>query len=98
MGRERRRRSRRSSTSRSSGQAISGQATAVPGTPAAEASSTRAAAPSTGTPAAHPAHVRSDRVLARESQTMLDEMKRVFLVSGVCFGMLIVLVVVERLQ
>lgn len=94
MGRERRRRSRRSSTSRSLGQAISGQATAVPGTPAAEASSTRGAA----TPAAPPAHVRSDRVLARESQTMLDEMKRVFLVSGVCFGMLIVLVVVERLQ
>jgi len=42
--------------------------------------------------------VRSDRVLAREAQTMVDELKRVLVVSGVCFGMLAVLVVIERLQ
>ncbi len=47
---------------------------------------------------AAPVHVRSDRVLERESATMVSEMKRVGLVSAVCFGMLAVLVVVERLQ
>ncbi|MGE3960405.1 MAG: hypothetical protein AB7F65_01825 [Dehalococcoidia bacterium] len=55
-----------------------------------------------GHAAAGPGHqhaqVRSDRLLARESQTMISELKRVALVSGVCFGMLALLVVVERLQ
>ena len=89
MGRERRRRSRRSTRT---------QPTAA--TP-------RVAAPETGAaPASDPARpwahghvqVRSDRVQAREAETMISEMKRVGLVSAVCFGMLAVLVVVERLQ
>ncbi|MCA9847515.1 MAG: hypothetical protein KC461_12285 [Dehalococcoidia bacterium] len=48
--------------------------------------------------AGHHIQVRSDRVLAREAQTMIDELKRVLVVSGVCFGMLAVLVVIERMQ
>ena len=43
-------------------------------------------------------HVRSDDLLARESANMVDEVKRVFIVSGVCFGMLAVLLVVDRLS
>ncbi len=46
----------------------------------------------------HHTQVRSDRVIARESQVMMDELKRVLFVSGVCFGMLAVLVVVQRMQ
>lgn len=50
------------------------------------------------TDASVPHQVRSDRVIAREVATMVSELKRVVLVSGVCFGMLAVLVVVDRLQ
>jgi len=42
--------------------------------------------------------VRSDRVIQRESENMMREMKRVALVSGVCFGMLALLMVVDRLS
>ena len=91
MGRERRRRTNRP-TSRP---ATPG---AVPGvTPEGGAEAAHPAAPVTRTAAA-PIQVRSDRVLALESATMVSELKRVALVSSVCFGMLAVLVVVERLQ
>lgn len=65
-------------------------ATPAAGTP----SMSRAAERPRSTP---PAQIRSDRVIARESAQMLTEVKRVGLVSAVCFGMLAVLVVVERL-
>jgi hypothetical protein len=42
-------------------------------------------------------HVRSDRVLARESAQMMSESKRVLAISAVCFGMLAALVIVDRL-
>lgn len=42
--------------------------------------------------------VRSDRVIERESKMMVDESKRVAWVTGVCFGMLAVLVVIDRVQ
>lgn len=70
----------------------------MPGTPS-EAITEAAATAAPGSRAATaPLQVRSDRVLARESATMMSELKRVGLVSAVCFGMLAVLVVVERLQ
>ncbi|MQC17897.1 MAG: hypothetical protein DWG80_02340 [Chloroflexi bacterium] len=70
----------------------------MPGaTPEARADVAATAAP-VARAAAAPIQVRSDRVLARESATMMSELKRVALVSSVCFGMLAVLVVVERLQ
>jgi hypothetical protein len=82
MGRERRRRNRRAT------------AQTADGTPQA------AAAVHEGGPAstAMRPQVRSDRVIERESTSMVREMKRVGLVSVVCFGMLAVLVVVDRLQ
>jgi hypothetical protein len=42
--------------------------------------------------------VRSGRIHARESATMISEVKRVGVVSSVCFVMLAVLVVIERMQ
>jgi len=45
-----------------------------------------------------PSQVRSDRVIERESRTMIDESKRVAWVSAICFGMLAVLIVIDRLQ
>jgi len=42
--------------------------------------------------------VRSDDLIARETANMIDEVKRVFLVSAVCFGMLAALIVVDRLS
>ena len=91
MGRERRRRTRRSTSSTSSG------ATAGPSTPPVIGATVPQPA-SRPAVATAPVQVRSDRVLAREAATMMSEIKRVALVSGVCFGMLAVLVVVDRLQ
>ncbi len=89
MGRERRRRTRRSTALPGAG---------VPGMiPDDQAPAVSPRVVRTATPAA-PVQVRSDRVLAREAATMISEMKRVAVVSGVCFGMLGVLVVVQRLQ
>ena len=51
----------------------------------------RVARPGTG-------QVRSDDLIARETANMIDEVKRVFLVSAVCFGMLAALIVVDRLS
>lgn len=96
MGRERRRRSRRSSGTRSAApapQSNSSGAGTPPG-PAAEA----APAPRPASLPAAPVQVRTDRVIARESETMISEVKRVGLVSAVCFGMLAALLVVDRLQ
>lgn len=89
MGRERRRRTNRPT----------GKPAAAPAAPA-EVSTDAASAVTrpVRAVAAAPVQVRSDRVLARESATMMSELKRVGLVSAVCFGMLAVLVVVERLQ
>ncbi|MQC19020.1 MAG: hypothetical protein DWG83_00400 [Chloroflexi bacterium] len=42
--------------------------------------------------------VRTNRVIERESKMMVDETKRVAWVSAICFGMLAVLVVIDRLQ
>lgn len=99
MGRERRRRTRRSTAPRSTGQAaptpgMEPLADEPLGAAPSRTSTRRAAAPAPHTVT----QVRSDRVMARESAMMIAEMKRVMLVSGVCFGMLAVLVVVERLQ
>lgn len=96
MGRERRRRSRRAGQP---GRASAGPLPAgvLPGSPEGAAET----APTTPSPSRRassaPAQVRSDRVIARESEMMLVEMKRVLGVSVVCFGMLAVLVIVERL-
>lgn len=93
MGRERRRRTRRSTSSTSSG------ATAGPSTPPVVGATIPQPASTSRPAVTHtPVQVRSDRVLAREAATMMSEIKRVALVSGVCFGMLAVLVVVDRLQ
>ncbi len=48
--------------------------------------------------AAAPIQVRADRVIERESRMMIIESKRVAWVSAVCFGMLAILVIVDRLQ
>ena len=92
MGRERRRRTNRP-TSRPA--AAPG---AVPGVTSETSADAAPAVARSERPATAPIQVRSDRVLARESATMMSELKRVALVSSVCFGMLAVLVVVERLQ
>jgi hypothetical protein len=42
--------------------------------------------------------VRTDENIARQTGHMLNEMKRVLGVSALCFGMLAVLVVIDRLQ
>ena len=42
--------------------------------------------------------MRSDRVIERESAQMLSELKRVAGVSAVCFGMLALLVIIERMS
>lgn len=93
MGRERRRRIRRT-----------GEAPRTTSTPAGMAGEAASSALSLG--GARPAstagrgatgHVRSDRVMARESAQMITESKRVLAISAVCFGMLAVLVVVDRL-
>ena len=87
MGRERRRRNR-ARTGRTGA--------ALPGS--APVTSSEGGPPVRPAPPARPVQVRSDRVIERESRTMLDEMRRVAGVSAVCFGMLAVLVVVDRLQ
>ncbi len=98
MGRERRRRTNRS-TGAQSGAPAGGVPGTTPGagtrtpTTAASARPVRSSSSSAAT-----VQVRSDRVIAREVATMISEMKRVAVVSGVCFGMLAVLVVVQRLQ
>lgn len=93
MGRERRRRTRRSTnTTRAMPVGpVEGASTPLVGATVPEPASRPAVATA-------PVQVRSDRVLAREAATMMSEIKRVALVSGVCFGMLAVLVVVDRLQ
>lgn len=91
MGRERRRRTRRSTSATPPGPAAGTSTPPVPGTTVPQPASRPAVATA-------PVQVRSDRVLAREAATMMSEVKRVALVSGVCFGMLAVLVVVDRLQ
>lgn len=89
MGRERRRRAQRTTTVGQGATPAGGQSApvAAPAVPSAPAR-----------PVTAPAQVRSDRVLMRESATMISELKRVALVSGVCFGMLAVLIVVDRIQ
>jgi hypothetical protein len=47
---------------------------------------------------AHARQVRSPEYMARQTGYMINEMKRVLGVSILCFGMLAVLVVVDRLQ
>ncbi len=95
MGRERRRRARRTPRQAAQPSVQAPSMTPEAATPAAGTPSmSRAAERPRSTP---PAQIRSDRVIARESAQMLTEVKRVGLVSAVCFGMLAVLVVVERL-
>lgn len=96
MGRERRRRSRRNSGQRAMPPGMPGAAM-----PGMEPLDEPVAAPevrAARTPRAAPVQVRSDRLMERETATMISEMKRVGIVSAVCFGMLAVLVVVERMQ
>jgi hypothetical protein len=92
MGRERRRRIRRTGEAPHTASAAPGTAgDAASGAPSLGGTRpARAAASTTG-------HVRSDRVMARESAQMMSESKRVLAISAVCFGMLAVLVVVDRL-
>lgn len=56
------------------------------------------AAPATAVEPGAPIQVRTDRVIERESRMMITESKRVAWVSAVCFGMLAILVIVDRLQ
>ena len=56
------------------------------------------ATPATAVEPGAPIQVRTDRVIERESRMMLTESKRVAWVSAVCFGMLAILVIVDRLQ
>lgn len=56
------------------------------------------AAPATVVEPGAPIQVRTDRVIERESRMMITESKRVAWVSAVCFGMLAILVIVDRLQ
>jgi hypothetical protein len=92
MGRERRRRIRRTGEAPRTASGAPGMTGDAPsGAPSlGGARPARAAASTTG-------HVRSDRVMARESAQMMSESKRVLAISAVCFGMLAVLVVVDRL-
>ena len=64
---------------------------------AGASAATTSAAPAMGGAAA-PIQVRADRVIERESRMMITESKRVAWVSAVCFGMLAILVIVDRLQ
>jgi hypothetical protein len=90
MGRERRRRTRRSTAASGAG---------VPGMiPGADTDAPVTGRPVRASSTAATVQVRSDRVIAREAATMIAEMKRVAVVSAVCFGMLAILVVVQRLQ
>ncbi|MCK9485799.1 MAG: hypothetical protein M0R73_03735 [Dehalococcoidia bacterium] len=95
MGRERRRRSRRTPRNvapRAVSPAPLGDGRGEGVAPVADGAPLRA----TRREVAMPTQVRSDRVMARESSEMLVEIRRVLTVSAVCFGMLAVLVVVER--
>ena len=97
MGRERRRRNRRSTTSPAAGTPSDVGAGVEGGVPdgAARVPGRSLRARAAGEPVRQ---VRSDRVIERESTMMVTEMKRVGVVSAVCFGMLAVLVIVDRLQ